>query len=223
MYKAIIFDWDGTLVHHSALIAEGHNHVRKHFGLEEYDRNAAISRGHQSTRELYPILYGDKAAEAEQLFYDYFFDNHLSDVKPFDDTLAMLDLMVECGVAGGVVSNKRDVFLKREIDHIQWTKYFPAIIGAGVAEADKPSAAPIILAAQTIASTLTPQDILYVGDTETDMKAAQNMGCHFMLCTRGRDMNDFIAAHNPQYVSDGFEEIEKILEKSNNQQNKKKA
>ncbi len=222
-YKAIFFDWDGTLVEHSKLISDGHTHVRRHFGLEDYDQQAALSRGHQSTRELYPLLYGERWQEAEQLFYDFFFENHLTDVNPFMDTLALLDAIDARKVPMGVVSNKRQVFLAREIEHIKWNRYFGSIVGAGEAEKDKPSSAPLKMAATMIAKDLTNIDILYVGDTETDLKCAADMDCDCALILRGRDMTQIIDQHNPKYVFDDFSEMSKALGFSNNSNNEKKA
>lgn len=215
-YKAIFFDWDGTLVEHSKLIGEGHTHVRRHFGLEDYDQQAALSRGHQSTRELYPILYGDRWEEAERLFYDFFYDNHLNDVNPFDDAQTLLDSLKEEKIPSGVVSNKRHVFLTREIDHIQWNQYFGSVIGAGEAERDKPSAAPLKMAAHLISPELSNTDILYVGDTETDLKCADDMNCDAALILRGRDMASITTEHKPRYVFENFTEMAEKLGFSNN-------
>lgn len=223
IYKAILFDWDGTLVEHSKLISQGHGHVRRHFGLEDYDQQAALSRGHQSTRELYPQLYGDRWQEAEQLFYDFFFENHLNDVNPFADTLALLDAINTQKIPMGVVSNKRQVFLAREIEHIRWNRYFLSIVGAGEAEKDKPSSAPLKMATKMIADTLTNSDILYVGDTETDLKCAADMACHSALILRGRDMKAIIDQYKPTYVFDNFSEMAEALGFSNKADTKKNA
>lgn len=222
-HKAIFFDWDGTLVEHSKLIADGHTHVRRHFGLEGYDQQAALSRGHQSTRELYPILYGDKWEEAEKLFYDFFLENHLSDVTPFDDTLALLDMLTDRDIPMGVVSNKRHIFLTREIGHIQWDRYFKSVIGAGEAERDKPSSAPLRMAADMLSPDLANTDILYVGDTETDLKCAKDMDCDAALILRGRNMDEIIAQYNPKYVFDNFADMAGELGFSNNKDSEKKA
>lgn len=222
-YKALFFDWDGTLVEHSKLISEGHSFVRNHFGLDPYDQQAALSRGHQSTRELYPILYGDKWQEAEEIFYNFFFDNHLNDVNPFDDTKTLLDFARQLDMLMGVVSNKRQIFLTREIDHLGWNDYFKAIVGAGEAERDKPSSAPLQMALKNTCNSLNKDNILYIGDTETDMKCAADMGCDFALILRGRDMKDLIETYNPQYIFESFDEMLKTLEKTNTKKVEKKA
>lgn len=222
-YQGLFFDWDGTLVEHSKLIAAGHNHVREHFGLEAYDAHAAINRGHQSMRELYPKLYADRAEEAMKMFDVFFEERHIHDINPFEDTLTLLNTAQNASILMGVVSNKRQKYLDREIDHIGWRHYFHTSVGAGTASADKPSSAPLSLAIKQVSPSLHKGNILYIGDTETDLRCAQDMGCDSLLVTRGRDMNEIIERYKPTLVHETYSELIALLEKSNNQQYQKNA
>ncbi len=76
----------------------------------------------------------------------------------------------------GVISNKTGKYLRKEVKHLDWDKYFFDVIGAGDADFDKPNAAPVNLFMQknAIASNAV---IWYVGDSDIDVETAENSGC----------------------------------------------
>ena len=65
-YKAVIFDWDGTLVDTCGLILKAHNHVRKHYNQPEWTMDDFLGCASQSAREYYPTVYGDE----DEIFED---------------------------------------------------------------------------------------------------------------------------------------------------------
>ena len=218
-YKAVFFDWDGTLVQTSELIIEAHNHVRQHFGLELIESTESLTRGNQSTRELYPQIYGDKAKEAEQVLYRFFEQNHLESLKAYEDSEIALTRLKERNIPLGLVSNKRHSFLVKELKYLGWESFFGPVVGAGEASRDKPHPDPLLMAVD--GNSL--KDILYIGDTETDLKCAQAAGCDAALILRGRTLDHLITAYSPTHVMENLENIEIILEKTDPEENKKKA
>lgn len=221
-YKAILFDWDGTLVQTSDLILDAHNHVRAHFGMPPWE-DESFRRGHQSTRELYPTLFGDSAGEAESILYQYFEDNHLSDLRYYEDALDCLAIITKHQISLGLVSNKKHSFLIREVAHLNWNHHFKCIVGAGIAERDKPSGDPIRHAMDELREPITPDAVLYVGDTETDLKASAEAGCDAALIVRGRHMQDVITEYKPAYVFESLEEMTETLDKTYNNHLQKNA
>jgi phosphoglycolate phosphatase len=210
-YKAIFFDWDGTLVETTDIIMDAHNHVRNFFGLAPFE-DESFRRGHQSTRELYPTLYGDKAQEAEKVLYEFFEENHLKALRAYPDSTAMLESLGHFSIPAALVSNKKHNFLELEVKELGWGTHFDFMVGAGEASKDKPDPAPLYMAVENMPHMLNITDILYVGDTETDMKAAQAAGCSAALIRRGRAMDDIIEEYKPAYVFDTLAEFQTVLE-----------
>jgi phosphoglycolate phosphatase len=79
-----------------------------------------------------------------------------------------------------VVSNKAGRFLRAEVTHLGWSAHFGTVIGAGDAAADKPDAAPILLALDHLAQAAGPS-VWYLGDTALDMAAARAAGVTAVL------------------------------------------
>jgi phosphoglycolate phosphatase len=138
------------------------------------------ARTRLSLVEAFPPIFGDRWQEARRHYLDRFHEIHLQRIEPLPGVAAMLDGLASLGVTLAVVSNKTGVTLRQEAAHFGWTQRFAAIVGAGDASADKPAAAPILMALAA-AKTASGADSWYVGDTAMDMECAANAGCHGIL------------------------------------------
>ncbi len=209
--KAVFFDWDGTLVDSIPLLFASHNHVRQNFGLplwtpEEYSKAILFS-----TRELYPKIFGDNAQAAQDLLYEYIKENHLAQLVLMHGVEDLIISLHIAGVPMGVVSNKRNDVLRREIEHLGWDKYFGVYNGAGVAEKDKPSGVPLIYAVEQHPSRLSIDDVIYVGDTESDLSCAKEAGCPVLYIDHAPGRPDLIESYKPTYVVQKPSEIKQLL------------
>jgi phosphoglycolate phosphatase len=74
-----------------------------------------------------------------------------------------------------VVSNKTGAILRLEVERLGWTGLFGSIVGAGDAAADKPHAAPVMLALGP-SGIAAGEEVWLVGDTEVDVECALNSG-----------------------------------------------
>lgn len=196
--KAVFFDWDGTLVDSLGLLSQAHNHVRSILGYPLWSKEEYSAAMAYSTRELYPKLYGDKSAEAQVILYDYIKANHLDFLKLMDGAEELLEMLLAMNVPMGVLSNKRDDVLKREVEALGWQKYFDVYIGAGVAPQDKPSGVPLHYAAERHKDKPDVATLLYVGDTETDLKCARDAGSKLAYVQHDKPRPDLITAYNPE-------------------------
>ncbi len=217
-YKALIFDWDGTLVDTCGLILDAHNHVREHYGLETWTMDHFLGRASKSAREYYPEVYGDKAKEAQVILYDYVREHHLGCLEPIEGYEVISTIT---DLPFGIVSNKGHETLLIEVDAMGWTDRFTHMIGAGHAEQDKPSSIPLFDCMRAIDKSLTPSDILYVGDTETDLLTAQNTGCDVVFIQSDKPRPDLIEKYDPAYAFLSLVEFTQSVTSSMELSNKK--
>jgi phosphoglycolate phosphatase len=177
MTKAIFFDWDGTLVDSLGLLINAHNHVRAAHGFPLWSKEEFFGAVTYSSRELYPKIYGDKSDEAQKMLYAYIEEHHLAHLEVMDGAEDLLKELQSRYVPMAVISNKRNDILVREVEHLGWQNYFGLCMGAGIASKDKPNGAPIFHALENHPDKPSVQDLLYVGDTETDLKTCADAGC----------------------------------------------
>ena len=198
-YKAVIFDWDGTLVDTCGLILDAHNHVRKYFDKSLWTMDDFLGRASESAREYYPKVYGDRADEAQDVLYKYVEEHHLNYLEPMSETKELLDFLQNNKMPMAVVSNKRHNTLVKEIEHVQYQNYFNFVIGAGVAKRDKPSPDPLLNAITALGEELKPHEILYIGDTETDLLTAESAQCPMVFIQSECLRPDLIKKYAPNY------------------------
>ena len=178
--RAVLFDWDNTLVDSWDTIHDAMRHCFVRMGREPWTLAEVKARTRLSLIEAFPPLFGDRWQEARQHYFDRFHAIHLERIRPLTGVPDMLDGLASLGVPLAIVSNKTGATLRQEAAHFGWTARFAAIVGAGDASADKPAPAPVFMALEDMA--ISPgADVWYVGDTETDMQCAANAGCHGIL------------------------------------------
>ena len=174
--KAILFDWDNTLVDTWPTIHAAQNVTLRAFGLAEWSLEETRQRVRKSMRDSFPELFGDRWEEAGQVFYQHFNAIHLDLLRPSPGADRMLGELRQAGLYLGVVSNKLGDVLRREAAHLGWEDYFGQLVGAFDAEHDKTAAEPVTMALE---GTGIKQggDVWFAGDTDVDLECAANTGC----------------------------------------------
>ncbi len=181
--RAILFDWDNTLVDSWGTIHEALNFLMRAMGQIEWSLAETRERVRLSLRETFPTLFGERWEEAQGIYLDKFREIHLERLCPLPGREAMLRALVEEGMFLGVVSNKTGELLRREVARLGWSDFFGSIVGAGDAPADKPASEPVHLA--------LCEEVWFVGDTAVDMECALNSGCIAVLLGEGEGTPEF--------------------------------
>src|SRR5271169_1556747 len=174
--RAILFDWDNTLVDSWATIYEALNICMAAMGKPAWSLAETKQRVRLSLRESFPVHFGERWEEARQIYLDHFRAIHLERLAALPDRAELLRDLVAEGIFLGVVSNKTGALLRREAKQIGWSAYFGEVVGAGDAAADKPDAAPVRLALAS-SGIEAGEAVWFVGDTGIDMECADNSGC----------------------------------------------
>jgi phosphoglycolate phosphatase len=174
--KAIIFDWDNTLVDSWVVIQDALNATFRQFDVPEWTFEETKSRVAKSMRDSFPEIFGDQWEAAGKAFYAHFESIHLDRLTPLFGAAEMLSDLDDQGIYLGVVSNKTGNLLRAEAQQLGWERHFGQIIGATDAPRDKPAPDPVFMALD--GSQITPgADVWFVGDARVDLECALNSGC----------------------------------------------
>jgi len=198
--EGIIFDWDGTLVDTIPGLRIAHNHVRTRMGYPDWTEAEFYQNLKHSSLELYPRIYGPQSAEALEILYSFIEENHLQYLSVLPGAIELLEFLKAQAIPHAIVSNKKHKYLLREIEHLGWPERFFCSLGAGSALKDKPAADPVLMVLERALSPLHPSQTWFVGDTETDLLAAQAAGCPAVLISHGKDHGPLIETYNPYIV-----------------------
>lgn len=178
--RAVLFDWDNTLVESWATIHRAMNETLSALGHAEWSAEETRARVRRSLRDAFPALFGERWHEARDLYYARYEAIHLEMLRPCPGAEALLELLAGRGIPAAVVSNKTGRFLRREVGHLNWDRFFVGLVGATDAPADKPH--PVVVERALEGAGVAPgPEVWLVGDTWIDMQCAKESGCTAIL------------------------------------------
>ena len=174
--KAILFDWDNTLVDSMMLVHQALNHTLVTYGIEPWTYKETIARSHQSYLEYAPNVFGNKWQEALDIYRARYLELRV-DMKAFHYAEEVLALLKEHQIYTALISNKIGHILREEVNILGWDYYFGKIIGSGDLDRDKSSPITVDSSLRNINVTPTECSVWFIGDSVTDMETAYNSKC----------------------------------------------
>lgn len=174
--RAVLLDWDNTLVDTWPVIHDAMNATLTHMGHVPWTIEETRSRVRLALREAFPAMFGDRWEEARAVFYERFRAIHLERLEIRSGAESLLEALGAKGVYVGVVSNKMGEHLRREAAYLGWKRYFHRLVGAADAARDKPAAEAVSLALEG-SGVSAGREVWFVGDTGIDMECAHNTNC----------------------------------------------
>lgn len=210
--RALLFDWDGTLVDNWDAIVTALNEALVTFGKPAWSREEAMDRISASQRDSFPVLFGDDWERARDIFYAGFERSHLELLKVLDGAVPLLDSIGP--VTTGLVSNKSGRHLRSEAEYLGWSPRFHAMVGATDAERDKPDPAPVHMALHGTGIAAGP-DVWFIGDSATDLKTARAAGCTAVIVRHAAaNPAAMPPGLSPDFVADNLAALQQALAES---------
>ncbi len=217
MIKCCIFDLDGTLLNTLKALAYTTNLVLKHFGLgpvTEEQLKHFVGDGYQMQLRRALHSCGDedeKHLEESFLLYTRLFaENCLYQVQPYEGIPELLAGLKERGIKIAVLSNKPHARTVENIESVFGKEYFDYIAGEQPGIPKKPDPAGVMKILEAFA--VKPEECLYLGDTNTDMKTGLGAGLVTIGVTWGfRDRTELEAFHPYDIIRHPSELLTRIL------------
>lgn len=181
-YKAVLFDLDGTLVDTIDDLADSMNSVLADMNLPTYtvaEYNFLVGDGIRVLAErVLPADRQDGATVARcvagmRAAYEQRWANKS---RPYDGIPELLDVLTKRGMTRVVLSNKPDDFTKKVVATLLPDWQFEQVVGVRPEGPIKPDPTGAFEIAQSL--KISPDQILYLGDTNTDMKTAVAAGMY---------------------------------------------
>jgi phosphoglycolate phosphatase len=181
-YKAVIFDLDGTLLNTIQDLADSVNIVLRRFGFPEHDVESYKYFVGDGIEELacraLPENHRDEAALARSIAaireeYSKRWANH---TRPYEGIPELLDALTARNIKTAILSNKPDESTKATVSKLLPKWHFQFIVGASPAVPKKPNPKAALEIARSL--DISPDELIYVGDTATDMATAVAAGMY---------------------------------------------
>lgn len=217
MIKGIIFDMDGTIVNTLDDIWVAVNYALKQKNLPTKTLNEirlAVGNGAKKLIErVTPLSYTDQERyEIFSLYQNYYDEHHDVYTGPYEGILELLKSLKEKGYKLGVVSNKVE-HLVSELNIKMFEGYFDAAIGETKGVPIKP--APDMVYRALSIMELNKEEVLFVGDSDTDIITARNASIYSVGVTWGFRDEDVLIAHGANTIIHHPSELINVIKEKN--------
>lgn len=209
-YKYAIFDLDGTLLDTAEDLADSVNYALALHSypvrtLEEIKLFIGNGVANLISRALPDGISEDKKEKVLADFRLHYADNMANKTKPFDGILSLLTLLKEKNIGVAVSSNKYQKGVEELCE-----RYFPRLysmaLGERVGVERKPNPAIVFSALEELAAS--PDETIYIGDSEVDGETAKNAGITFVGVSWGLRPTTLLYEAGAITVVDRPEELE---------------
>lgn len=178
MKKIVIFDLDGTLLNTLDDLADSTNYALSKFGyptrtIEEVRQFVGNGVAKLIERAIPDGKNNPNFEKCLSIFKENYAQNMYNKTAPYNGIIEMLSNLKSKGIKIAVVSNKFDLAVKELCK-----KYFEGFIdfaaGENEAQGIKKKPAPDTVISVLRKFSFSPEDAIYVGDSDVDIMTAKN-------------------------------------------------
>jgi len=209
-YRAVLFDFDGTLVDSYPAITASVNHVRAVYGLpplEESEVRRYVGRGPAYLLE-HTVPQGDP--EADYVLYRAHHPSVLrSGTRLLPGAAEALAALKRGGRLTGICSNKPRHFTQALLDYLGIAGDVGVFLGPE--DVQRPKPAPDMLLAALQQLSVTARQALYIGDMTVDIATARAAGLDVWVVPTGSDARATLLQGQPDRLLENLADLPSLL------------
>lgn len=215
MYKAVIFDLDGTLLNTLDDLASACNYALERCNLPIYEVDKYkhfVGNGRYKLIER--IIPADKRNNKELYnkvlkLYDEYYEEHMMDMtKAYDGINKMLESLKNNNIKLAVVSNKPNEFTENMVKKYFYN-IFDVVYGHRKNIATKPNPDTIFEVIDLF--SLKNSQCIYVGDSNVDIQTAKNANVKSIGVSWGFRGRKELEDEGADFIVDNTDELIKVI------------
>jgi len=213
MYKAVVFDLDGTLLDTLDDLTSAVNHALTAFAYPERTREEVKGFIGNGVRLLMQRAVGVEDERFEEIFsaFKSYYAVHCADAtKPYTGIEELLSALKKRGVKTAVLSNKSDAAVKT-LAKAYFPNAFSAAVGENEAIGIRKKPAPDALYKVMEGLGVNAAETVYIGDSEVDIQTAANAGVACVSVTWGFKDEAFLRENGGKLFARTPMEIMQVL------------
>lgn len=218
MYKAVIFDLDGTLLDTIADLNTAVNRALAEKGIQAINcQQTLASVGNGFRQLLIRAASYDKNANLSEQEIDELVESYakhyetcyMDQSKPYPGICLLLDELDKHGIAYAINTNKRQFFAENLIQRFFAKNKILKVMGDHPDYPRKPD--PYAAKKLVEYFGFEHKDVLYVGDSEVDLKTANNAGLDVCFVSWGFRSKEEVQDIPHKYTANQAKDLEKII------------
>ncbi len=209
--RGIIFDLDGTLIEAYKAIYLGLKEVFERSGREIFpygELKYYLKADLEST--LHQFFSPEETQQNIPIMRKKYEEVYLDHTHFLDGAKEVLETLYNQGVVLGVASNKFGRFSRLALNHLKVSSYFKSVIGAGDVPRNKPFPDMIHTALREMG--LPPEEVVFVGDTLTDIETGKEAGVDVYALPTGFHTRKELSQKKPKRILKSLKELTNLLD-----------
>lgn len=179
VFKAVLFDLDGTFADTAPDLTRALNIMRSDRGLPPVSADATRPVTSTGARGMLRVGFDMTPEHADYAamrveFLDVYARNLCVETRLFDGMDALLEAIERAEMRWGIVTNKAERFAKPLMAQLDLHHRCACVVGGDTTAHTKPHPAPLLAAAQLLG--IEPRSAIYIGDDRRDIEAGRAAG-----------------------------------------------
>lgn len=206
----IIFDLDGTLIEAYEAIYVGLKEAFQYFGREIFpfsDLKKYLKVDLEAT--LNQFFSSEEVLKGVPIMRRKYEEVYLDKTHFLDGAKEVLKILHSKGILMGVASNKFGRFSRGALRHLGVSDYFKSVIGAGDVPRNKPF--PDMIHAALREMRLPPEEVVFVGDTLTDIDTGKQASIDVYALPTGFHSKMELSQKKPRRILKNLKELTQIV------------
>ena len=213
MIKAVLFDYDGTLMDTEPVIIASYMELfRRYRRPEDFTPELQVEVLGPSLdvemKKFFPEL------DVEQLKAEYrdYQNEHIRElIKPFPGCIELLEALQAKDVRCGLVSTRRTDSMELHLQMFGMTQYFQTIIGTDKVANNKPDPEGIFKGMDEL--EVSREECMYVGDSASDIMAGHLAGVLTAGIITNENKRLAVETAGPDYMLDELISLVSLIDK----------
>ncbi|MEO4054536.1 pyrophosphatase PpaX [Solibacillus sp. CAU 1738] len=198
MTKALLFDFDGTLLNTNELIIQTFMHVLEERFPGQYSPKDCMKFIGPSLEETFDEITPNETDDMIRKYREWNMAHHDELVSQYDQVVSTLEALKEQGIRLAIVSTKSRDMIERGIQVLGARHLFEFYVGVEDVQHVKPHPEPILLAINKLG--LQKEDVIMIGDNSHDIQGAHNAGVRSAGVAWSIKGESFLQQFNPTYM-----------------------
>lgn len=210
MYKAILFDLDGTLTESGEGITKSVQYALEKLGKPEEDLDALkVFVGPPLMEQFmkYADLDEETARRAVEIYRERYSTIGIFENRPYPGVAHMLEELKKKGYVLAVASSKPEYFVKKILAHFELEEYFEEAVGSEMNGSRTNKTEVIEETLRRLHLENHRDQVLMVGDKEHDILGARKAGVECLAVSYGYGTMEELTEAKPLQIADSVEEV----------------
>lgn len=210
MYKAILFDLDGTLTESGEGITKSVQYALEKLGKPEEDLEALkVFVGPPLMEQFmkYADLDEETARRAVEIYRERYSTIGIFENRPYPGVAHMLEELKKKGYLLAVASSKPEYFVKKILAHFDLEKYFDEAVGSEMSGSRTNKTEVIEETLRRLHLENHREQVLMVGDKEHDVLGARKAGLECLAVSYGYGTMEELTEARPLQIVASADEV----------------